>query len=200
MLSKRLVLSALVLLAASLLSGCAMTLNPVKVNYKFNPALGGYEKAKSQQGVQVAKVVDARTASDPKFLFAKTNLNGDRTTGGYLAEEPVADIVARALREGLAAAGFGAGEQAAYEISARIEELDYAVKMGFWKGEMTGKLTVKVFLHDTASRELVANETFNVRAKLPESEKISPEAVFRVAVDRFVVDVLSSEVIRAKIK
>jgi len=156
----------LLLLACSLLfSGCALTREPVTLNYNMNVPLAQSFLEKPQEAITVGIIQDKRGMDDPRLIFHKQNLYHDTMGGGWLAEKPVASIVEDAVREALAAANYNIVSAAAeYQLYGMLQELRYETVMGFWQGELRTIMTVQLYLKDMRSGRVVWNETFMARA------------------------------------
>jgi len=97
MLNHRVVLGTLLLFG---LTGCAFSSGVVKLNYQAPVDL-----PHGQGDVAVGKIADER-GREPDLLMNKINGYGQKTSGAYLAEKPVAEIVEDSVREALSSAGY----------------------------------------------------------------------------------------------
>jgi hypothetical protein len=151
----------LALLAIPLLMGCAFSRTEMKVNYAFagQAAGAGFRNA----SLAVGRFDDRRGETDPRFLVHKRNQYGT-TSGGYLAEKPVAEIVAEGVRQALERAGYAVNE-GNLELGGAIESFRSDAEMGFWTGTLKTELAIKFVLRDKSKGRSLWNETFTGRGR-----------------------------------
>lgn len=183
-----------------LAGGCAFTIDEVKVNHHFQAPDGALQPATSSNSVEVVAVVDKRQVTRPDFLYNKANGYGQRTRGGYAAEEPVAVIVQRALQDGFKQAGFQTEGSVVRRVQVSIEELDYDIRMGFWTGDVIGHMNGRVVLKDSSTGEVLASDAIFAKATQEKIVLFHPDEMFRRTLDAFVLQTVNSELIRAKLK
>jgi hypothetical protein len=128
-------------------TGCAFTRTTVAVN--FNPAVN-CPTGPTVTYLSSVTVVDTRPVEDKFVLTHKFDGYGNRTSGAYVTQQPVADIFQRGLAQALQANGFvQSTNQFRFELRADIQEFDNDVIMGLWQATVKPKLTVRFELMDT---------------------------------------------------
>lgn len=161
MMNWHLVLVRSTFLAAGLLmfTGCAMT--KTKVNLSIAPPPRNPLTAGEKPGIAVGKFTDRRPVADHTVVMHKVNGYGQRTTGAYIAQAPVADIFREALVNALMANAFTIPSQnPAYELQGEIQDFDYETITGFWKATLKPKVTIRFQLLDAKSRSPLWHDTF----------------------------------------
>lgn len=154
-------LSVLVVLS----TGCAFTRTTVAVQVSAT-ASKPLDQSPTAKLV-VGQVEDSRPVSDKLVLTQKYNGYGQRTSGAYIAKEPVADIFKQGLEKVLENNRFTkATNQTTLEITAKIQEFDHDVITGFWTATVKPKLSVRFELFDKSSGASVWHDTFVGRATL----------------------------------
>lgn len=129
------------LLALSLLSGCAFTVHETELDYGFSGEIP--EVTVADQGVKVESVVDERPVSDPRMITHLKNLHGQTTSGGYAAELPISDIVSNGIREALNQAGYRNSDDIV--LNAILQDYEYDSVSGYWSAKkVTSKLSISV--------------------------------------------------------
>lgn len=144
-------------------SGCALTVNEIPLNYQ-PPAYEGTGEA-LKVNLSVGEVQDNRGHDDPCLLFHKINGNGRTASGGFEAEKPVSDIVKGALKEHFAGYPVVQGAVKRYELVGSIEETEYSVTSGWVSSGFVSEITVKLYLKDLSSGDVVWNDVFTGKGK-----------------------------------
>lgn len=88
------------------------------------------------------------------------NLNGDLTSGGWQAQQPLSEIICDSIVDGLKMAELDVvSEGSALALSGELVNLDYKIITGFWKGQLNSEMTVKLELKRTSDGEILWRET-----------------------------------------
>ena len=150
---------------AFLATGCAFS--RTKVNVQFDPKISNPLGQNATAQLTVGEIRDSRPVTDPLVLSQKYNGYGQRTSGAYVAQEPVADIFKQGLQKVLDASGFTKStQQRGLELKANIQEFDHDVIVGFWKATVKPKLTVRFELLDKQTGGSVWRDTYVGRDSL----------------------------------
>jgi hypothetical protein len=141
------------------LTGCAFSSGEIKLNYQPPSDLPGNHASAPHQSLSVGPITDERGV-EPKLLMHKVNGYGQKTTGAYLAEQPVAEIVESSVRTALQTAGYQVTEQGNQKIlKGRLITLDFDVVAGFVSATLNTKLLVEFTLYDQATQQVVWKDT-----------------------------------------
>jgi len=138
-------------------SGCAFTKTPVNLDFHPHPTA---EKVSVDKVLVVQPLQDQR-GIDSRVLSYKATGYGTKTTGAFVTEKPLADIVTDAVRDTLKELNYktDAG-QGDLILSGELLRLDSTVLMGFWSGEMDCTIQVNLRLTDGKSGKPIWNELF----------------------------------------
>lgn len=147
-------------LLIGLCTGCAFT--RTKTNLEFtNFAQLRTAQIQSTVPVSVGPVRDSRSVKDPHVIMHKKNGYGQTTTGAYVTERPVGELFRDAIQETLSASGFVVAEEnGRYELRTNIQDFDFEVITGFWKGTVKPKLSVRFELVDPDTGSSVWHDTY----------------------------------------
>lgn len=181
-----------------LLGGCAFTMDEKTINYAFAPPGGEVTALNTEKSIQVGEITDDRNPSHPNLIFNKMNLNGDVTTGGYLAEKPIVEIIREGIVSGLDAALVDVREDADLELTGRLRELRYEAKTSWTKAELHLSMTIQIVLKDRKTQEVLYSE--NVMANDVLTEDIKVETAFVEIMDDWILELLRSEFFRSRIR
>ncbi len=175
------VLAILVVLSGSTLGGCAFSIHESPVNYSYEGELVTADDAVSR-GIVVGTVVDNRTVDRPDIITHLVNGYGMTTSGGYIAEEPVSEIVKNGVQQALDAAGYSdRGQELTMNLT--LEEYEYDAVSGFWNVKnITAQMTVALRIESDGV--LVAQNTVIGRVKL-ETDEIKGKQTKELIVDLF---------------
>ncbi len=189
--SLRLVLG---IFSAGLFSGCAFTVHDVEVNHAYNlPIARTFESAEAS--IAIERIDDRRTsAASERMIFQQTNLNGDRTSGGWQAEKPVVEIISDSLADGLSKAGLPiVSLEGDLILSGELVELDYAIITGFWKGQLNSEMVVKLELQRASDGEILWRETYFAKDS---TDKFEIKEVLNRLLDDLVTQVIDDNFFR----
>ena len=154
----------------ALLSGCAFTHESINLNYSLTEPLAEAFTTKPNESIQVGDIQDKRGVNDQHIIFNKKNMNGNTTSGAYLAEKPIGVIIHEAIDSALTKANFNINQQnAPYQLYGNLMDLNYEIIMGVVSGEFRPKITVQLYLKDIKSGRVVWNETFIGRSSIKSS-------------------------------
>jgi uncharacterized lipoprotein YajG len=145
----------------TLLTGCAFTKETVQVT--FQPPVFP-ESVSADAVIVVQKLKDAR-GMDPHLLAHKGVQM--KTTGAYVTDLEVADIVTDALKETLKSLKYRtADDTGALTLSGDIVKFDSAVIMGFWAGAMESSIQLNLKLTDAKTGALLWAELLSGYTKI----------------------------------
>ncbi len=120
--------------------------------------------------LRVGEVKDTRPVKDGFVLSQKYNGYGQRTSGAYVAQEPVAQIFKQSLFSVLEKNGFiTTGATNRLELRADIQEFSHDIMAGFLKATVQPKLIVRFELVETDSGRSVWHDTLIGRETLQTS-------------------------------
>ena len=147
----------LVLMLAWIFTGCAMTMDRVNVDYK-SPELNT-ENPNLKASLLIGKFKDKRGLEDPSIIIHKTNLNGQTTSGGYQADKPLSEIIEKALQDYFSRYRVLNSDKQ-YTLYGSIIELEYEVISGWISTTLKPELSMKFYLKDLSTNQVVWNETY----------------------------------------
>lgn len=160
-------LALLLLIATTTLSGCAFSIHESPLNYSYSGEVVA-AGADISRGVVVGAVEDNRTVDRPDIISHLVNGYGQTTSGGYVAEAPIADIVKDGVQEALDAAGYS-GHPDELTMDLTIEDYEYDAVSGFWSVKnITAEMTVALRMESRGT--LVAQNTVVGKVKLETEE------------------------------
>ncbi len=160
-------LTLLLLVLTASLSGCAFTIHESPVNYSYSGEVVA-AGADIARGVTVGNVEDNRTVDRPDIISHLVNGYGQTTSGGYVAEAPIAEIVKNGVQEALDAAGYS-GQADELTMDLTIEDYEYDAVSGFWSVKnITAEMTVALRMESRGT--LVAQNTVVGKIKLETEE------------------------------
>lgn len=110
--------------AITLLTGCAFSRTPVKVN--FSPVVENQLKAAHTNQLEIGTIKDSRPVTDEFVLIQKANGYGP-TSGAYVTAVPVTKIFQTGLQSALAQNGFTGSNQAQYKLNADLRGFGFGV-------------------------------------------------------------------------
>jgi hypothetical protein len=135
------------------LTGCAFTSGVVKLNYQTPIGL-----PHGQGDLAVGKIADER-GREPCLLMNKINAYGQKTSGAYLAEKPIAEIIEDSVRRGLSSAGYRVDNPDAPKLlNGRVMTLDFEPIMGMFTTTLNAKIVVEFTLMDRQTQQPVWKE------------------------------------------
>lgn len=139
-------LGAFVLLTSSLTS-CALSNSIEKINYQ--PAYKVQKTITFSNSVKVEPMKDERGYNDEKVIFYKKNMYNQTMSGAYLAEEPVPQMLTKAITSGLVAKGIKVDAQSSQKtLKSSLQRFDYEAVSGFSSVQLIPQITVKFQLLD----------------------------------------------------
>lgn len=122
--------AAIILILLTVLSGCALTDDTLKLRCNTTPTQG--TKFQSIPDISVAKWTDARKVDDPKFVYFKNN-NMGKTNGRLSSQDStVADFTTEVVKKSLEQIGIKVVDNSQFVLSGRILSLDSSARIGFW--------------------------------------------------------------------
>ncbi|HEU5124720.1 MAG TPA: hypothetical protein VFW05_11725 [Verrucomicrobiae bacterium] len=148
--------------------GCAFT--RTRVNVQLTPTASSPLDKTPAVELRVGEVKDTRPVKDGFVLSQKYNGYGQRTSGAYVAQEPVAQIFKQSLFSVLEKNGFiTTGATNRLELRADIQEFSHDIMAGFLKATVQPKLIVRFELVETDSGRSVWHDTLIGRETLQTS-------------------------------
>lgn len=119
---------------------------------------------------------------DSRLVMDKIRLGGGPPRGSYLADEPVAAIVARAAALVLEKAGYRIVEKDGdYSLSGRLSQLKFHVTMGFARAMLRGEISVDFSVQKNADRSQAATFSITGHGRGGSGEVVAD--VFKAAVE-----------------
>lgn len=190
-----------------LLAGCAFTTTNVPLNYTVTDSLPPTLQSEPANSIDIGKIYDKRGCEDPCLIFHKYSGYGQKASGLFAAEAPIAEIVEGALEEGLLRMNFGVAEQTSpFELYGNLINLDYETISAFL-GPPTFKsrITITLFLKEKSTSRLLWTDTFNGHALTKQSDYLFDDtgfvrAMFNNALDDCIKQVVSSETLINNLK
>jgi len=175
-------------------SGCATTLDEVRLNYHTPAEIASSFQSPPNSPIRMGTVSDKRGYENPRLLVYKQNLHGDTTKGGYLAEKPVSSVLEDALKEALTKAKFNMDSEAPdFELSGELLAFNLDSAYG-----LKSRITMTLSLTSAASQKIVWSETFVGRAVVTKPPRL--ENCFTFALDDLIKKVVTSKSLAAKLK
>ena len=158
---------SLVFLLSLSASGCAFSIHQTPLNYSYSGKLSGNGIKNPTKFLRLGEVKDSRDVTTPKMIMNMRNANGFRTSGGWEAEKPIADIVKDALGQGIKLSGLGLNNKADLSLSGEIIEYAYEFKnLRPFTTTLSSKLTVKIQLRDEVFGKILWRDTFFGQAEV----------------------------------
>ena len=159
-------LLGIITLAGFALSGCAFTNQQIVLDYHLSSEVA---PVTPPAGVSVAigQIEDKRGVEDPNILFHKMNLYGNVTSGAYLAEKPLADIVQEALMEAFPQTPESSNNRDCV-LYGKMLDFGYDSVMGLSRTQINSKLSAQMYLEDTSTGRILWSEAFVGRALVKE--------------------------------
>ena len=150
----------------------------------------------------VGGFTDSRHINDPQMIINITNLHGQTTSGCYMAEKPVADIVKDALIQGLKSKGIRFDKSSSKIIEGNLLDLDTEFITGFWSGKLAIKFTVKIFVKDATTSEVLWRDTYIAKGETKSTLGGIPvvQRAFTAALDDFTSKIVSDNLFLKQLK
>src|SRR5712671_684067 len=187
MTNHRVVLGALLLFG---LTGCAFSSGVVKLNYQAPVDL-----PHGQGDVAVGKIADER-GREPDLLMNKINGYGQKTSGAYLAEKPVAEIVEGSVREALSSAGYRVDNPNAPKLlKGRLMSLDFEPIASVFTVTLNTKLVVEFTVSDQQTQQILWKEFVTGLGSQKSGSMMSEDYIrpaFKLAMDDLLRKLVSS--------
>ena len=134
--------------AGNLLTSCALSNSIEKINYQ--PAYT-VEKTvvSSANSIKLEPMKDERGYNDDKVIFYKKNMYNQTMSGAYIAEEPVPQLLTKAINSGLIKKGISVNTgNTTRTLKSILQKLDYEAVSGFSSVQLIPQITVKFQLLD----------------------------------------------------
>ena len=173
------------------LSGCAFTTTQIKVDYTPSH----YSKiTDATKTIEVKRFNDTRGV-DPKLIAQKYNQYG-KTTGKYVSEREVADIVTEAVQNLLSNLNYRIlNDNGELIFGGEILKCEQNVLMGFWSGELEGNIQVNLRLIEANSGNILWNEVISGYGKKTGLQLVTADdykEVFEKTLDNLMKNVANS--------
>jgi hypothetical protein len=140
-------------------SGCAFTVEKVNIAYRTPKEWPRQFEKKPEVGVTIGTFEDKRPVSTPIWLANKYNGYG-KTSGGYEAEKPLAEILRDALISGLIEANYKVEKDPDRSVLT-CNVLDYGtefIQTGLFGSELRTRLQCEFTLVDNATKQVLWKE------------------------------------------
>jgi hypothetical protein len=142
------------------MSGCAFSTDVVKIEYSPSRFT---KVTESQKAIEVQRIKDIRGVEPTLLAYKGVQY---KTTGKYVAEKEVADLMTDAIRQLLANLNYKVVEgKGDLTLTGEILKFDSQVLVGFWSGSIEGSTQVNFKLTDNQSRNIVWSEMISAYAK-----------------------------------
>ncbi len=195
MLNTRVMLGAALILS---MTGCAFTSGVVKLNYQ-----APLDLPRGQGEVAVGSIVDER-GRQPDLLMNKMNAYGQKTSGAYLSEKPVAEILQDSIREALASSGYRVeNENSPKLLTGRLMTLDFEPIMGMFGATLNTRLIVEFSLLDQQTKQVVWREVVTGFGSQRSGSMFGEDYIrpaFKQAMDDMLRKLVGSDTFRAALK
>jgi hypothetical protein len=186
-------------LILGILSGCAFTTTEIKIDYSPSQ----YTKiTEAKKTIEVKPFKDTRGV-DPNLIAQKYNQYG-KTTGKYVSDRVVADIVTDAVKNLLSNLNYRLlKEKADLILSGEIIKCDQTVLMGFWSGQIEGNIQVNLRLIDAKGDNILWNEIMSGYGKKTGLQIVTASAykeVFEKTLDNLMTNIANSTTFKAVVE
>lgn len=172
-------------------TGCAFSVHQKPINYNFSGELNQNTQKSYSKKLQVGDITDIRDVTTPKMIMNMRNLNGERTTGGWEAEKPIAEIVKDAFIQGIQTSNLKMADTGDLLMTGEVVNYIGEGRMSGLSGTFEGKLTVKIQLRDMTENKIIWRDTFIGQASIKKGDYITDG--FRSSLDSLVANVLTDE-------
>lgn len=182
------------------LIGCAFTSGQVPLNYY--PSVNSQYQYLSSKNLKVGEIIDERGKA-PDFLLNKVNGYGQKTSGAYLAERPVADIIKDALKSSFDQLGVVNDPTGQKVLNGRLLGLDFDVVSSFFTSTLYVKVSMEFSLQDITTgsviwKEVIIGNGENRSGNMFADKYIVPG--FKEAMDHLIDNLLKSETFKDALK
>ncbi|ASK28680.1 hypothetical protein CEY12_00500 [Chryseobacterium sp. T16E-39] len=159
------------------LTSCALSNSVQKINYQSNLKIDN--KLTSSKVVQIDPMKDTRGYQDNKVIFYKKNMYNQTMSGAYMAEQPVAEILTDAIKNGLKEKNVNLNsDNKSFTLKSELQKMDYEAISGFSTVQLIPQITVKFQLIDNDGKvvwtDLITGKANTKGAKF---EKFLPPAI-----------------------
>ena len=144
-------------LIALAVTGCAFSRTTTPINY--SPRYSQPLAAGDRNALAVGAFRDSRPVSDDKVLLHKANQYGT-TSGAYVAERPVADLLRDGVIEALKKNEFTLSTSPKYELRGDLQEFGINSIAGLWTATVKPRMQVRFELVEKASGNPVWRDTY----------------------------------------
>jgi len=184
-------LGFLVILAVMVLGGCAFTTDVVKIDY--TPS--SYSKITDcQKSIEVKRIKDMRGVEPTLLSYKGTQY---KTSGKYLAEKEVSDIVTDSLKGLLSNLNYKVtGKEGDLVLSGEILKFDQQVIMGFWSGALEGNIQLALKLAENNTGNILWSEIISGYGKktgLQVDRDVHRKEVIEKALDNLMSNMANSD-------
>jgi len=175
-------------------TGCAFARYQTPIHYQY------IQKDMKNESLldlstKVGVFKDSRSINDPNMIINMKNGYGQTTSGGYMAERPVAKIIQNALMQGLKSKGVKLDKISSKIIEGELLDLEPEYIMGFWSGKFAIKFTIKILVKDSVTSKVLWRDTYIAKGKTKSTLGGIPvvRRAFSAALDDFVMEIISDE-------
>ncbi|SHK35441.1 YajG family lipoprotein [Epilithonimonas mollis] len=144
---KKILKFVIVFLTGSLLTSCALSNSIEKINYQ--PAYTVNNTVTSASSIKLEPMKDERGYTDEKVIFYKKNMYNQTMSGAYMAEEPIPQLLTKAINSGLVKKGITVNaEGKSKTLKSTLQKFDYEAVSGFSSAQIIPQIMVKFQLYD----------------------------------------------------
>jgi hypothetical protein len=181
-----------------ILGGCAYTTSTVKIDYTPSQ----YSKiTDATKAIEVNRLKDMRGV-DPKLLAYKGTQY--KTSGSYVAEREVSDIVTEAIKTLLSNQNYRiVNDKGNLTLTGEIIKFESYVLMGFWSGQIEGNIQVNLRLIDNKNGNIIWNEIFSGNGKktgVQVDREVHRKEVIEKALDNLMSNISNSALFKKVIE
>jgi hypothetical protein len=173
------------------LGACAFTVHDVRVDYVYREPVA-IDLSDVSERIRIGPFEDNRGNPNPRMIMNAQNGHHQTTTGGWQAEEPIAEIVRDGIAQGLAADHATLVDSSeSLVLTGEVLDYHYLLEEQFWSGTVRPLLTVKLRLSDATSGATVWRQSFTGSTSYHGSFMPAAEMLFRGSLDDLVKKIAS---------
>ena len=183
------------------LSACAVTDDTVKLNHQNLPPNANAVPAPAAVTIYVAPVTDNHNAN-PALIIHKVDVYNHLTTWAYIADQPIADVVQKAVRQGLESIAYNIAPTStdAYTLQAKINSILQENTTNFDMGQLSLSLNISFTLTDKNgsliwAQTLIGTGTTATRSLMTRDASIA--AAFNAALNNLIQQLQASTTFKA---
>ncbi len=175
---------------------CAFSVHQTPLNYQYSGEIPeGMEKL--HKTVLIGEFKDTRGTSTPNMIMNMRNLNGNVTTGGWEAEQPISEVVKQAIGEGLGKIQLVSASNNNLVLTGEVMKFSIDAIMTAGLGQKyKGMLSTKIQLTDSETKKIIFRDTYSgqgIPCKGANGSKGIIKDTFTKALDNLVETIISDQ-------